>query len=711
MSSFNSRFDSVTLLTTLCLVLLSQQLCAAAIYIGCYSNVIPLAEYKYSETLPNMTVSTCEQRCLMARYRYAALVAPSTCYCGMTYGIHGASDESDCSYRCQTTGEKCGGLDKYSVYDLSHNSLKLAEVRFALEETADSYRFSCTLVLAMRDSLFEVEWTADGKMFNTDTLPQSDLDSVVAYCPTQLLLGKGIVGKTISCSYRGKFRKPELWPFSQRKQAQSSHFLGLEVTDSAGSLVDLSSNIVRLTKGSNEKETYYFRYTVPVKKLAINYTVNQSAIPAACASNEQSFSGVALSGCQLWFDKNNWKERQPLTIKAVDDFIDKDRYVNITLSITERPADRGEQPSDPLDEEDLEDFGTIRALFTNAIQGGITQGSCSIHSHIKTFDGHAYDFEEIGEFVLYRHTNMPIEVHLFFTPCYDSAIPTCVCAVGARVGDDVIILDKCNGFPNIAVFNGTDGVLASGFAIFERFGGIQHEILLPTGGLVTSYGETRYLTITFKASQFDVGQTEGLLGVLNKNASDDEKPQTSSGAFPASWRIPVNETLFYGETSADATTFDLHNYLFPDDESAYLCNCEKQLCNITLAQRCLWPGSGDITQRPENFIHSDQRKFPVSIEWKNPSPRPEFPTRGGITELDARRLCNASIMLDSICESRISREMRVSNCISDIKANELMLLSFRDIFVSGESSELGATSSLYYFEKALILISGLSSET
>ncbi|GAB1607640.1 hypothetical protein Ahia01_001047900 [Argonauta hians] len=61
--------------------------------------------------------------------------------------------------------------------------------------------------------------------------------------------------------------------------------------------------------------------------------------------------------------------------------------------------------------------------------------------HMTTFDNRHYDNFLEGEFVLYKHTTLPFEIHTFYLKCNGKA--SCNCAVSVKSEDDVILFDNC----------------------------------------------------------------------------------------------------------------------------------------------------------------------------------------------------------------------------------------------------------------------------
>lgn len=79
------------------------------------------------------------------------------------------------------------------------------------------------------------------------------------------------------------------------------------------------------------------------------------------------------------------------------------------------------------------------------------------------------------------HVIFVLQVHVFYRKCGD--IASCNCAVAARAGDDVIVIDKCGpsaqntlGFYPLTVRLFRNGVLTPGFKLLSRFEGREHKV-------------------------------------------------------------------------------------------------------------------------------------------------------------------------------------------------------------------------------------------
>lgn len=70
---------------------------------------------------------------------------------------------------------------------------------------------------------------------------------------------------------------------------------------------------------------------------------------------------------------------------------------------------------------------------------------------------------------------------MFYRPCGSGRV-TCNCAVAARAGDDVIVIDKCgpknsgNAFYPMTVKLFKNGILTPGFRILSQYEGREYQV-------------------------------------------------------------------------------------------------------------------------------------------------------------------------------------------------------------------------------------------
>lgn len=267
--------------------------------------------------------------------------------------------------------------------------------------------------------------------------------------------------------------------------------------------------------------------------------------------------------------------------------------------------------------------------------------------HLTTFDGHGYDFQGAGEFVLAESTERDFAIHGRLEPrpsgnelevCEDV---TWVTAVAATFGDRTVSVYGDRS-PHLQV----DGEPVEDPASLSG---------LPEGAVVRMPGSSRYvfqwpddteMEVELSGSSLNVdvdpadrrrGSLRGLLGTFTGTRNDDF--ETSSGrtvAFPPtfdqrydvfgeSWRLDSGESLLTYESGNDASTYnnsaipegpvDLDE--LPDDarESALEACRERGVSDGTPLRWCVldevcWGGEGspeghEDVEDPDGTTHED----------------------------------------------------------------------------------------------------------
>ncbi|KAL3846697.1 hypothetical protein ACJMK2_017665, partial [Sinanodonta woodiana] len=194
--------------------------------------------------------------------------------------------------------------------------------------------------------------------------------------------------------------------------------------------------------------------------------------------------------------------------------------------------------------------------------------SCYAHGdpHMRTFDQIYYDNQNIGEFVLYRHTTFKQEVQMKTYRCGNNV--ACACAASIRAGGELFIIDICNGRVIIKHASCKEQIM-----IIQKINEYTYEIYMPLGTMVVVTivnwpNPFFFLNIDITPSVKDVGRTVGLCGKLNNDARDDFTTpggiiDPDINAFSISWRIDCSESFLNPSN---------HNPCYWEG-SLYLCAC------------------------------------------------------------------------------------------------------------------------------------------
>ncbi|KAL5020844.1 hypothetical protein ScPMuIL_002073, partial [Solemya velum] len=198
----------------------------------------------------------------------------------------------------------------------------------------------------------------------------------------------------------------------------------------------------------------------------------------------------------------------------------------------------------------------------------------NIDPHMSTFDRLLYELQVQGDFIFYRHTNLPLEVQIRTKSCNrNNRRPYCVTDVAVRAGKDVFLLSVSQSPPFVGMLSCGDGLLE----IREMRTDLSYKIYFPTGTTVNPYVYGRNMNVNIIPSPRDINSTKGLCGVLTEDRNDDLCYRDGSGCdsandrypskFYNSWRVQPKENLFEAES-------DIMENLPQWDEGILICTCK-----------------------------------------------------------------------------------------------------------------------------------------
>ncbi|GFN75653.1 von Willebrand factor d and egf domain-containing protein, partial [Plakobranchus ocellatus] len=358
------------------------------------------------------------------------------------------------------------------------------------------------------------------------------------------------------------------------------------------------------------------------------------------------------------------------------------------------------------------------------------QALCKVYGdpHIVTFDGSKYDVMFTGEFVLYQHTSLQIQINGFF---YQTGSGSSACGFGVRVGNDVIKISKCvvqnkDIFP-VTVTMYTRGEFSPRTAVYRNGDGGTYRIYLPSGGKVIINSDTdASMNMFFSPSAIDIGSTQGLCGDFNYNTTNDliDKSGTihvltnpngdEPNDFSQSWRVEQDESLYFGyQGSNDITvttycTCDINgNNACAEFGDAPVCGQETgvDITSILLTDSEYEQEINAQSQsgrRRRQTTNNDDNSFlfqPLDLNTISPT----FPTTSGITEQEATDYCNDTLRdlgAYDWCSQLISTEdinADLANCIEDIKRTDSYSFSSAAIQSFQETCQQQAISNPAYW--------------
>ncbi|XP_059165058.1 von Willebrand factor D and EGF domain-containing protein-like isoform X2 [Physella acuta] len=381
-----------------------------------------------------------------------------------------------------------------------------------------------------------------------------------------------------------------------------------------------------------------------------------------------------IDKCTLKFTRSNWKNGITIPVKAnIDRILDGDRVVTIQTTVKFTGLENTEE-SCP----DIQATVVDRDKASNCY---------SVNDpHIATFDKYNYDNQLEGEFILYKHKNLPYQVNVDYRPCVPHLqTATCNCAAAIQSGSSVIVFNSCDAKTvrqdatamDIKIFS--DGELTPGTKVRQLGGGQQYEVQLPTGTVVTVMpSQATFMNVFITASPADFKMVEGMCGNFN-GVKDDDVDNLSVDNFNIKWK--ATKTIFCGVSvlSNDSAVQSAYSSCTGDSHPVLSSDVDVFRCSSSDVD------SNEITKKIPVFKNSEttckqltRRKRQASVP--NPSP-----TKMTLTE--AQLNCSGYLESSAVvkaCTEQLSKE-RVTQSVSEC-AYDLMSTGLFDWAVSHVSN-------------------------
>ncbi|CAH1800531.1 unnamed protein product [Owenia fusiformis] len=529
--------------------------------------------------------------------------------------------------------------------------------------------------------------------------------------------GETPMGKILYCKVRARYTHKSIYG---AKASSPGYYMGIKITgideerkevdvseDAQTQYLELTSTIPIVCNSlyfsmlSDKEQRKQCKVTVTVEN---SNDANDNGRNKLKCPDGRVIEQIKFGTCGATFTPDNWQITQRIAIKATRDFMYdgvRVKFIDFSpiKSLVQEIWNGYQLPSFQVKAEDFQD----------------KKAMCKSQNdpHMTTFDGHYYHNFYEGEFVLYRNTNpdFPFEVHAFYKRCNNFA--TCNCAIAARAGDDVIIVDRCNTINGVSVWGTNDvkdynylrtkvatnwdEIITPGFKIFRKSNGNTYEIHFPHGAYVriqlahgNKYGQ--FLNAYVYPSPDDIDNTIGLCGIYNKNKTDDltlrnGRVYTGKGSnhggqpkpFSVEWRVREDESLYNGR-APNQPPYQQYEY----------CDCIKikgaadQLqCNMNSdVERCQIVGTDITSQKltehlfkktqPSDKDDDDDAAFTFDEDFEGDMP--EWPTPGGWTEEEARKFCEDFLLQSSAFQQCVNANVTddleeqddIDTCMTDI---------------------------------------------
>ncbi|XP_064619608.1 von Willebrand factor D and EGF domain-containing protein-like [Lineus longissimus] len=610
---------------------------------------------------------------------------------------------------CAGTEVKCPpGLSSETGYTPCYRAPEIKEIpQLNIIELEDEFQFQCNISSNNNSKIvYEMGYFAENQLLNKEEL-ELEKNHLLLKEPNMNHGGKTILGRTLYCRVRARFHdKPNQFG---RWVKSPGYFMGIEIVN----------NYKNVSLAETDGQQFiYLKSTIPFKCNSLYYNslsngqkkrqcklevmvenTNSDDRPLRCP-NGKKIPQVKFGKCMIELDMDNWNDVHAIPIKATRDF----KYDGVRMRQVEFiPIVSNMQ--NIWNGYKLENYQITAEDFIDQ------KAYCKSQNdpHMLTFDGHYYNNYLEGEFIFYRHKALPFEVRTFYKKC--NGFASCNCAVAARAGDDVIVVDRCNSVQEVTIFNtdrvvktsvlktrvvSQDTTFTEGFRLLTLNNGLQYEIYFPHGAfvrMILTNGDKylEFMNVYMYPSPDDFGQVEGLCGTFDKNVANDLMLRdgtvytgrgTNRGGQPndfnTNWRVWANESLYSGQ-SPQKTPFEQSTY----------CNC--------IREKGMGPKGGDdwLQCRFTNDVElceligkdiTKEKQYQFQQEWQGNARTIEFefdenfdpmnvtwPTPSGWTEAKAKKFCEDFIKRSAAARAcsnltiDLDLEHDIEMCMEDIK--------------------------------------------
>ncbi|XP_053404804.1 uncharacterized protein LOC123555193 [Mercenaria mercenaria] len=551
----------------------------------------------------------------------------------------------------------------------------------------DTFEFNCHINFDPSNSQvgFKVSWLFDNK---TDPkVPVTEINGITRDVQLDQKYLHNNLGKTLSCIAE---------PFFLTTPLNKGPYL-----TSNGYWCGIKFSNTSLTVRENEQS----------KKVQVI-----STIPIVCSKKSQPSCKVEIylknnkgdavfTECTQILRPSDWNNRTNLAVTEFEVLAERDSKNDgdKNLAVHFAMIDTGDGP------ETFNNY-TLPNLLIHTIDKETAMCQCTNDPWCRTFDsqfqtlglnGTLRDYfmlQQAGEFTMYKSNapNRLFKTEIRTRTCGRNksfGYGSCICAVAAQEGNDVIVIDMCHShfghsYPQVTIPNKNQGMVVN-----RNTAGTEYLVDFPSGAQVHAkvYHGTS-LTVSVTAPEDDYAATAGLCGTFDKNFDNDFQHKNGQvdtfsyypDNFIESWRIPIGSSIFDNK-------YNIHTdprY----DNSIYYCNCKNNKhqvdCRISkgslpaVQARC---PSCTVTTT-QNHKQSGKKKR-AAIQTDNAPvnyffdyglgrqvKRNYFPTSSGITRADAEKSCkmafNQSSTINQCQAHGIASDPHIKMCIEDLKYSD-----------------------------------------